>query len=298
MRNLPSLKAVRAFECAGRHLSFQAAGEELHVTPSAISHQVKTLEAFLGAPLFHRLTRRIELTTAGRQYLVNLSEALDLVDEATRRIRSIHDERVLNLAVAPTFATAWLVPHLLDFQERHPDIEVRLSSTLRVPDFRASDVDLAILLGPAEWAGLHTERLTREDLIVLCAPQVAIRLKAVEDLKGMSFIRILARPGQWRSWLQANGLEDVKVRARGIVLDSTSLGLEAAVSGLGVVLADRELAASYIDAGELVAPLELEVETDRGYHVVCPHTHTHRPAARAFLDWLHDQIERLEPSDT
>lgn len=290
MRKLPSLSAVRAFESAGRHLSFQAAGDELHVTPSAISHQIKALESQLGVNLFNRLTRRIELTQAGSQYLVQLSEALDIIDEATRRVRSSHDERVLNLSVAPSFATAWLIPHLLDFHEHHPEIEVRVASSLRLPDFRATDVDLAILLGPGDWKGLHTERLTREDLVLLCSPNVASTMKSTDDLAAMTFIRILARPGQWRSWLHANGLDHIDVRERSVVLDSTSLGLEAAGAGLGVVLADRELAAVHLAHGELVEPFEAEVETDRGYHVVCPSTHLQRPAARAFMDWLQEQI--------
>jgi LysR family glycine cleavage system transcriptional activator len=290
MRKLPSLNAARAFECAGRHLSFQQAAEELHVTPSAVSHQVKLLESDLGVQLFDRFTRRVELTPAGRQYLMGLSEALDMIDESTRRVRAAHDERVLTLAVAPSFATAWLVPHLLDFQERYPDIQVRLASSLRVPDFHGSDVDLALLLGPGDWRGLYSERLTRDDLIVLCAPSVAEELHEPDDLARVSFIRILARPGQWRSWLHANGLDHIDPRARGIVIDSTSLGLEAAVSGLGVVLADRGLASLHVAQGHLVMPFEMEVETERGYHLVCPRSHLQRPAATVFVRWLRDQL--------
>lgn len=290
MRKLPSLNAVRAFECAGRHLSFQRAAEELHVTPSAVSHQVKQLESDLGVALFVRLTRRVELTSAGRQYRNSLSEALDDIDEASRRVRAAHDEKVLNLTVAPTFATAWLVPHLLDFQERHPDIEVRLASSLRIPDFRSTDVDLAILLGPGDWAGMHVERLTREDLVVLCAPGLALSYPEPDILERAPLIRIFARPGQWRSWLQANGLAHIDPRTRGMLVDSTALAFEAAISGLGVMLADRELAQHHLQSGHLVVPLQGEVETDRGYHLVCPRSHLQRYATERFVEWLHGQL--------
>lgn len=290
MRKLPPLNAVRAFESAGRHLSFQLAAEELSVTPSAISHQVKALEVHLGARLFRRLTRRIELTETGRTYLRPLSEALDLIDEATRRTRASFDERVLTLTVAPTFATEWLVPRLLDFQDQHPDVEVRLATSLRLPDFRNSDVDLAVLLGPGDWEGLYVQRLTREDLVVVCTPAIAERLRSPAQLNEVSLLRVLARPGQWRSWLSAIGLGSIDVHARATVLDSTSLALEAAASGLGVALADRRLAGLYLDAGDLVVAFEVEQATDRGYHVVCPLSHLHRPAAQAFLEWLRTRL--------
>ncbi|MBT6277944.1 MAG: transcriptional regulator GcvA [Chromatiales bacterium] len=291
MRNLPPLTAIRAFESASRHLSFQTAAEELHVTPSAISHQVKALEAFLGVRLFNRLTRRIELTDAGRGYQGATGEALDLIDEATRRLRASNDEKVLMLSVPPTFATEWLVRRLLDFQDHHPEIEVRLATSLKIPDFRHSDVDLSILFGPASWEGLYVEQLTREDLVLLCTPGMAARLNAPDDLRDVTLIRILARPGQWHSWLQATELTHLEGLPREAAMDSTSLAIEAAASGLGVALADRELASGYMNAGTLVVPFELRQATDRGYHIVCPSSHLQRAAVDAFVTWIRVQLD-------
>ncbi|NKC15263.1 MAG: transcriptional regulator GcvA [Gammaproteobacteria bacterium] len=290
MRKLPPLTALRAFECAGRQLSFQLAAQELHVTPSAISHQVKTLEEFLGVRLFNRLTRRIELTDAGRNYSAALGEALDVMDEATRRLRSSNHERVLMLSVAPTFATEWLVPRLLDFQEQYPEIEVRLATSLRVPDFGTSDVDLSILLGPAGWSGLHVEQLTREDLVLLCTPGMAARLNVPDDLRTVTLIKILARPGQWHSWLQSTGLSRLEGLPREAVMDSTSLAIEAAAAGLGVALADRALAEGYLRAGTLIIPFELRQATDRGYHLICPASHLQKTAVSAFVEWIREQL--------
>ena len=155
---------------------------------------------------------------------MQLGEALDIIDEATRRVRSSRDERVLNLSVAPSFATAWLIPHLLDFHEHHPEIEVQGLITAD-SDFRATDVDLAILFARETGKGC-----TRKELRVktwCCSARPMSRHDGTtDDLAAMTFIRILARPGQWRSWLHANGLDHIDVRERSVVLDSTSLGLK------------------------------------------------------------------------
>ena len=158
-RRLPPLNSLRALEAAARHLSFTKAAEELHVTPAAISHQIKGLEEHLGVPLFRRLNRAVLLTDAGQACLPGLSEAFDRIAAVLERLRAQDRGGPLTVSTSPAFAAKWLVPRLERFQERCPEIEVRVSAAMRLVDFAREDVDVAIRYGPGRYPGLLAERL-------------------------------------------------------------------------------------------------------------------------------------------
>jgi LysR family glycine cleavage system transcriptional activator len=294
VRRLPPLNALRTFEAVGRHLSFVRAAEELHVTASAVSHQVRGLEESLGVVLLRRMTRRVALTRAGRDYLPALTRALDEMDDATRRLEHRRAETVVNLSASPTFASEWLIPRLLGFQERFPETDVRLVTALGPPDFDASDVDFAICFGTGHWPGLRVHQLTREELIVVCSPALRAGpppLRRPQDLRGRTLVHVLPRAGQWASWLAAASVTGIDTE-RGSTFHTTTLALEAAESGLGIAIADRRLAAPHLASGRLVVPFDLDQRTEGGYHLLYPEERKLVAHTAAFRDWLLDETAR------
>ena len=209
--NLPPPNAVRAFEAAARHQSFNRAAKELHVTPSAISHQISSLEAFLKVQLFDRMTRQVELTSEGQSYLPPLREALDKINTATEQLRSKTRTTPLTMSAVPAFTSRWLVPWLPAFQIAHPEIEVRLITTVEMVDFSRSDVDLAIRRGSWSWPGLESHYLMTVRLVPVCSPALIEKkpLRRPEDLRDHTLLDVLPVFGEWRAWLDAVGVTDI-----------------------------------------------------------------------------------------
>jgi LysR family glycine cleavage system transcriptional activator len=288
MRRLPPLNAVRAFEAAARHLNFNRAAEELHVTPSAVSHQIRGLEEFLGVPLFRREGRQVALTPEAENYLLAVREGLERIAAATERLTAAQAAGVLTLSVAPSFATPWLVPRLAAFQLAHPAIEVRLISALDLVDFTRSDVDAAIRYGLGKWPGLRSHRLFAEELVPVASP--ALRdgsppLRRPEDLRQATLLHVLWRLGQWRMWLGVAGVSGIDAE-RGPKFQTTPLALEAAMAGQGVAIADPRLVAENLKSGRLVTLFDVVLPSESAYYFVYPETRADSPAIAAFRDWL------------
>lgn len=202
----PPLNALRTFECAGRHLSFVHAAEELNVTPGAVSRQVKVLEEWLGAPLFRRRHKQVLLTPLGRNYLQAVSEPLERIAMATQRARQLEAERPIAITCYPTFALRWLVPRWGQFYDRHPDIDVQLTTTLQPVDFSRGDVDAAILVGTGSesWPGLEAVKPMDVDLIPVCSPQLCAGPEALSqpgDLSRFTLLHGSPRRDDWQRWL-------------------------------------------------------------------------------------------------
>ena len=274
MRQLPPLNAIRAFEAAARHLSFNRAAEELHVTPSAISHQVRTLESTLGVVLFHRHSRQIALTEPGQALLPPLSTALDQMAAAVRRVTL---PSTLMLSVTPSFAAEWLIPRLASFQQQYPDCEVRLATHHQTPQFNTSDIDLAIVAGRGGWRHLRSHRLLTEQIVPVCSPSLlpAAGQSAESSanrqalLRRLPLIHVITQPERWRQWLQAAGL-DVAGSQHGPRFQTTTLALEAAENGLGIALANRVFVEAHLHSGRLCVPIDLGLPTERDYFLVYP----------------------------
>ena len=241
MKHFPPLKALRVFEAAARSESFNLAGEALNVTPSAVSHQVKALEDFLGIKLFQRRNRQVILTPEGRAYLTPIRDALEQIRIATEQIRCTEAAGSITLSVAPSFATGWLMPRLAQFQLSYPEIEVRLISSIELADFSDADLDAAIRTGRGSWPGLRSHRLIAEELVPVCSADFVRGeegLRSPEDLRHATLLHEIPRLGLWRSWLAAVGIVDVDAE-RGPKFQGASMAVEAAVAGLGVALANR-----------------------------------------------------------
>jgi LysR family glycine cleavage system transcriptional activator len=285
-RSLPPLNALRAFEAAARHLSFQRAAAELHVTPAAVSHQVRALEAQLGLALFVRLHRALALTSAGARYLPALTGAFDAVDAATRALRPRAGAARLVLSVVPSFGANWLVPRLGGFRARHPKIDLVVLASSLLVDFEREAVDVGIRFGRGRYPGLRSDLLFAEEYFPVASPKLARGrrgLRTPADLRGHTLLHDESHDG-WRAWLAGAGAPGVDPE-RGLVFSDSSQLVAAAAAGHGVALARKLLAAEHLRSGTLVRPFRGSVRAEFAYYVVCAEARADEPAIRAFREW-------------
>lgn len=290
-RRLPPLRSLRAFEAAARHLSFARAADELHVTPAAISQQVKLLESHLGVALFRR-GAQLTLTEAAAAALPLVSDGFDLLERAVERLRQGRDHGPLVVSASPAFAARWLIPRMSRFQDRYPDIDLRLSASIRLVDFDTEDVDLAIRYGGGRYPGLHVECLKAEEVVPVANPHLAERLKAVGDLLEVPLLHNSAMDWDatfptWANWLGNAGVV-VPPTLKPRVFDDFNLVLQAVLAGLGVALVWRTLVADELNASRLV-PLFPAQPLANAYHLVCPPKHLDNPKVAAFRDWVMEE---------
>ena len=294
-RQIPPLTALRAFEAAGRHLSFTKAADELHVTQAAISHQVKSLEKYLGLKLFRRLNRTLLLTDAGQLYLPPLTDAFEGITRATHRLRQHLGRARLTVSVLPSFAAGWLVPRLGRFRQRCPDVDLRIDPTNSLTDFRRDDVELGILYGRGNYPGLRTDRLMREEFFPVCSPRLLEGPAPLRDPADLTHHTLLHddMTVDWRTWLLAAGVEGVDAE-RGITVTDSSMLLRAAIAGQGVALARSVLAADEIASGRLVRPFDVEVPTEYAYYLAYPEKSADQSNVAAFREWILEEARAGE----
>ena len=295
-RQLPPLNAVRAFEAAARHLSFARAAEELHVTPAAISQQVKLLEDQLGVPLFVR-GKRLALSNTAETILPLLSEALDQIERAMLKARPNTQNNTLVISAPPAFAARWLVPRLEDFQTQHPGIELRLHATKRPVNFQVEDVDVAIRFGAGDYPGLIVERLMPEVIIPVAAPSLAATIRTADDLVRCPLLEDdwhieNGMFPDWGTWLSTLGVSDTPSRIRHF--GDANLVIQAAVTGLGVTLAWQSLVADDLKAGRLVHLLNQATPSTLGYDLVIPHNRAALEKVVTFRNWLREKTAQLQ----
>ena len=295
--SLPPLTALRAFEAAARHLSFTRAAEELCVTQTAISHQVKTLESHLSTLLFKRLPRRLVLTPEGRAWAQALADVFARLHDANRRLRiGVRVDRPLvSVSVIPSFAARWLVPRLGRFLERHPGLDVRVSPSEYLVDFAVEAVDLGVRYGAGNYPGLVTEKLADDTLVVVCSPAVRARKKLVapKDLRGHVLLHDDTRDA-WARWFEARKVSGIEA-TRGTELSDSSMLVEAAVRGHGVALARWSLAMDDLAAERLVLPFPkiAPMPTGRSYYLAAPKENLARSPVAKFRDWLMQETSVL-----
>ncbi len=297
-RRVYPLNSLRAFEASARHLSFVKAAEELYVTPAAISHQVKRLEEYLGVQLFRRLPRGLLLAETGQVLMSELREVFLRLDKAMERVLESESRGALTISVAPMFAVKWLVPRLQRFDALHPEIDVRMSSSLDLIDFRRDAFDAAVRLGRGQYPGLEVVKLFDESVTPMCSPRLLEgpdTLQNPDDLRcqlllhddSMTFDP--AAPN-WDTWLEAAGAKRVDA-SRGPHFSQPDHALQAAIDGAGVVLGWRYLAAEDMAAGRLVQPYSLVLPLGSAFHLVYPEAYTARPKIVNFRDWLMEETD-------
>lgn len=285
---LPSLNGLRAFEAAARHLSFTLAASELNVTQTAISHQIRRLEEELGIRLFIRQNRALALTPEARDYLPGVRAAFNDLRLATDRLLRRDDDKVLTVSTIASLAAKWLLPRLTDFQEAHPGIDVRITTSTSLVDFQRDNVDAAIRYGRGQWAGLRADWLMADELFPVCSPSLLRGdepLRTPGDLK--DYVLLHTNSGDdWRLWLTAAGLPTDISRQPGLTFDMTFVTIQAAIDGMGVAMGRTSYVRDDIAKGRLVVPFKIALPADAGFYLVSPEGRREAPKLAAFRQWM------------
>jgi LysR family glycine cleavage system transcriptional activator len=288
-RRLPSLNALRAFEAAARHMSYKAAAEELCVSQSAVSHQVKGLEDALGITLFVRKVRGLELTAAGKLYMPVLSVAFDGIAEGTARLLQGRSDSVLTLQVYSTFTMRWLLPRLSRFQEACPGFRVHLHTAQQDPQFSQADIDAAIIIGQPEQPGVHYEPLFVCELFPVCSPAYLAdhpELREPADLAGQDLLQVYPSADDWPAWFRAHCL-DVPPQPAGLRFESYDVALASAVRGIGVALGQQPYMERDLKAGTLVEVFPgKRVTNPNRWFLACRNEMRVQAKFLAFARWL------------
>lgn len=293
-KRLPPLNSLKAFECAARHLSFTKAADELFVTQAAVSHQIKLLEDFLGIPLFKRKNRALELTEQGSQYVVQVAEILHKLMEVTAQLRA-KQQPYLTISVPQTFGIHWLVPRLSKFNELYPDIEVRIKGVDQDEGLLNDDIDIAVYYGNGKWEHLQVEFLSKAPLLILASPKLLAKkpINEAVDLKKSSLIHIHTRDN-WQKMakhLQLSGL-DIQ---HGPLFSHTFMGLQAAIHGQGIVLANAVLAEQEIQNGNLQVVLPTDLPDPKAFYVVNKPNQENNQLITAFRNWIMKEMKKEQP---
>jgi LysR family glycine cleavage system transcriptional activator len=287
---LPSLNGLRAFEAAARHLSFTAAASELNVTQTAISHQIRRLEEELGIRLFVRQNRSLTLTPQAREYLPGIRAAFNDLRLATDRLLRKDNDRVLTVSTLASFAAKWLLPRLSSFQQAHPEIDVHITSSTSLVDFRRDDVDAAIRYGRGHWTGLRADWLTADELFPVCSPALLKGSKPLRSPEDLAQHTLLHSSGgyddDWRLWLTAAGLPSDISKQPGLSFDMVLMTVQAAIDGLGIAMGRTSYVEGDVAKGRLVVPFKITLPADAGFYLVSPQARAESPKLSAFRQWL------------
>lgn len=298
VRHLPPLNPLRVFEAVARHKNLTLAAKELHVTQSAVSRQIATLETYVGTPLIMRESRGVTLTRAGQRYAEEIIPAFDKLAEATGKVMEKNVQSVLRVRTYTTFTAKWLIPHLMHFRQRYPDIEVLITNAVPTVDFDRDGVDIAIQYGEGDWPGTQSDLLFRDELEPVCSPQfLAAHPGSQHDpaalLKGPLLCSHYRR-SDWDDWLSFADLETVAKKAERMSFSTSVLTWQAAMDGLGLAVGQIPLLKSELESGLLVRPFARPQYRDRGHYLVRPSLQRHSRKVTAFRNWILQEVRDPE----
>ena len=306
VERLPSVNSLRAFVAAARDSSFKKAAAELHVTPAAVSHQVKALEADLGVQLFRRFANGLQLTQLGEGFLPGLQRGFEQLANAVDQVRQATRHNRLDVAVAPSFAAKWLLPRLHGFIEKHPEVDVRISAAENLIERNTADggqpivgsshderQDVAIAFGRGHYPGFRVDALFSTSLALFCAPQLlrgAHPLLHPDDLRHHTLLHddtpfFSGDPSNWNVWFERASPAGSDASRR-VHFSHATLALDAAIDGLGVALSPAPLALLDVCAGRLVVPFGPMIKSDSGYYLLTPTGSVEQPQVALFRDWV------------
>jgi len=301
VRPIPGTGSLRVFEAAGRHLNFTRAAEELHVTPAAVSHQIKEFEDQLDIRLLERTSRSMRLTSAGETLHAAVTEALAGLTRAVGQMQRRRDSAALRVTASTSVAARWLVPRLDDFMQSMPGVDVRLDVSDRVRDFGRDEIDVAIRFGNGNYPGHRADRLFDNTIFPVCSPALLKTKKPLLHPRDLLQHRLIhvewSAPGviwpNWRMWLLAAGVTDYQETA-GLRLDNSGLALQAAIDGQGVALGDSSLVSDDLAAGRLVQPFAVTIKgpPQFAYYVISPVETQNDPLVRTFREWILDEAAK------
>jgi LysR family transcriptional regulator, glycine cleavage system transcriptional activator len=276
---LPSLKFLKTFQVAAKLQSFKAAAEELFVTPSAVSHQIKALEEQLGVALFERGIRTLTLTDAGSHYLEHINDIFAKLEKVTEQLQVRYGRTIIRLNVPPFFANELLLPRLSSFSQAREETDIRIETTFAAPKTHPPEADLSIVVGTGPWEGLTVHELFAQSFIAACSPEFLLEnpIDTYADLNGKTLLLHEERRDAWERWAQGLGIAPIKPN-RLVRLDTMSAVVLAAEQGVGVALVPSRLSADRFLAGGLMKLFDAELKTNESYVLL------HRPEDRARED--------------
>jgi LysR family glycine cleavage system transcriptional activator len=296
-KNIPPLRAIKAFEASARHLSFTKAAAELHVTQAAISHQIKNLEELTGVQLFQRFNRSLKLTFEGRLYLISIRNALENIEKATRQLKNRDTSGTLNISVLPSFATKWLSKRIWRFQQQHKELDVRISAFEWLTDFKKDDCDIAIRYSSdPNYPGLNAELLLEEEVFPVCSKQLFDSYKGKltpEKLLSANLCHEDFTTEDWHDWFDAVDIQ-AKPKLRGTRFSHMVTMLEAVENHQGFALGRTPLVQDDINRGLLVAPFKQKINGKMSYYLVYPSNTESDSKLQIIRQWLFAEAEQFK----
>lgn len=288
------LNALRVFEAVATRLSFAEAAEALHVTPAAVSQQIKSLEDYLRTPLFRRTGRTVQLTPEGAQLLPGVRRGLDELQEALQRLRREREAGAINVSTLASFLQKWLMPRLSDLHARHPELELRIHTSPEMVDFARSDFHAAIRLGTGRYPGLHVEKILDEWLVAIASPRLIRKHGPLNDGVNLAAFPLLHGTDlSWDDW--TTGGPRSRRPPRGTFFDDSVSLLSAVVEDLGYAILRWSLVADELQTGRVALASERVVPFPFAYFFVCPEAYARLPKVATFRDWLRDRARSFAP---
>jgi LysR family transcriptional regulator, glycine cleavage system transcriptional activator len=287
----PPLSALRPFEAAARLESFSRAADELHLTPGAVSHQLRALEEYLGVDLFHRHGKRVSLTQAGRSFAESVRQALAGIARAADALHSRRTANQLTVSVLPSFASRWLMPRLIRFIEKHPEIDVNVFATNALANFASGEVDIGIRFGVGPWPPLACEKFLDDEYFPVASPKLN-RGKLPKAPRDMLAYRIIREDRDyWMEWFAAAGVA-IEGRIEGPSFNDATYSLAAAARGEGIAMTRRSLVGADLENGTLKRLFDVAVKSRESYWLVCPKELAGTPKIKAFREWVKTELKR------
>jgi LysR family glycine cleavage system transcriptional activator len=284
---LPSLKFLKTFQVAAVHQSFKAAADELCITPSAVSHQVKLLETQLGIPLFERGPHSLVLTEAGHMYLHSIDAVFNRLEAVTEQLRTSYGRGVVRLHIPPFFASEMLMPRLQAFMQTRPDLDIHINTVGGTLQSHPAEADLSVVVGFAPDDGLESYRLFEQAFVPACSPQLLAdnAIDSIDALNEQTLLIHEARRDGWQRWAEISGRDNLQ--PRNIVrFDTMQAAVQAAESGIGVALVSTRLGITRFRAGTLVKLFDTELPTGEAYYLIHRPDDAERKEVRALTQWL------------
>jgi LysR family glycine cleavage system transcriptional activator/LysR family transcriptional regulator of beta-lactamase len=279
------LGPLRVFDAVCRTKGVTRAAEALHVTPGAVSQQIKQLESVLAVQLFQKSGREIELTAVGERLAHRVSDAFDRLNDALDDAADTRQNKRLRLKVTPSLAIRWLVPRLSTFYAQHPDIDLEIATSSKADDIRLEGADCAIRHGVGEWTDVELDHLFDDEFLPVCTPGLAAQLQTPRDLLQANLLHSMMRPEAWKLWFDSADLQGLP-QSRGMTLANAALCYQAAADGLGVAIAQKAYIDDDIRTGRLAIATDHVARTERGYYLVCDPLKAEAAPVRLFREWI------------
>lgn len=295
MKRIPSTQALRALDSFTRHGSVWKAADELNLTRSAVSHQLRLLERDLGFQLLNRIGTKIELTEQGLGYALDVRKALNTIAGSAVRHANRGVSGSINVCCTPGFASSWLCSHISSFREAHPDVKLSISTPVRLDDVSDPDVDVFISFGTGYWPDMHVELLVEVEFTPLCSPVLinkSVGLSDPSDIRRACLLH-LVDDNDWEEWLTIAGVDPAFAQT-GITFSDMNLVYAAAMSGQGIAMGDEFICRNAMATGQLVRPFDINIRSKRSYYLVVSEAKADNKTVLAFCDWLKEEVMKNE----